>query len=220
MIIIPIVLATGIAIDRRKLSDRRLIAFALLFPFSIALWTGGIIVGTVRSATFGLYFGSLVGSSIFGRVFFQEQLTTRRAAGIALSIVGLIIFSQPFGTIGLDNPSVFLGAAAGVFQALALCLRRWLADIDRSLVLAAQSLGPLVVCGGYCALFDPISLASLSPSLLIISFCYGAIVVLVSYLVLCGAQNLEIAKGSIVLSTELFLDNACCCAVVERNTYY
>ncbi len=204
LIIIPIVLATGVAIDRRKLSDRRLIMFALLFPFSIALWTGGIFVGTVRSATFGLYFGSLVGSSIFGKMFFQEQLTSKRAAGVALSIIGLFIFSEPFGATSLNTPSVFLGAAAGLFQALALCLRRWLAEIDRSFVLAAQSLGPLVVCGGYCAIFEPISLSSFSPSILATGFCYGAVVVMVSYLVLYGAQNLEIAKGSIVLSTELF----------------
>lgn len=36
-----------------------------------------------------------------------------------------------------------------------------------------------------------------------IGFSYGALVVLISYLLLVGSQNLELAKGNIILSTEL-----------------
>ena len=202
-ILLPLMFATTAAAERRKLRDPRLVLFALLFPFSMTLWTWATIVGTVRSAIFGLYLGSLIGAAILGKIFFREELNSRRIAGLGLSLIGLSVFCLPLAATVSSAPSLLLGAVAGLFQALALCMRRWLTGINRTVVLAAQSLGPLLVCSALCALFDPIALSSVSPQVVAISCGYGVVVVLVSYLVLLGSQNLEIGQGTIILSTEL-----------------
>ena len=187
----------------RQLKNPQLLWFSLLFPLSITLWTTATIIGTVRAAIFGMYFGSLVGSTIFGVFFFKEKINSKRRTGMVLNVIGLLIFCWPFGSLGSSSHSIILGSLAGIFQALALCFRRWLTDVDRRLVLAAQSLSPLLLCGVYCALFEPFSSSVLTVSNLALGFGYGATVVVVSYLVLLGSQNLEISKGSILLSTEL-----------------
>ena len=203
LIAVPLAFAAHSKIDRKNLADPRLFLFTMLLPISIALWTWATVIGTVRSSIFGLYLGSLIASMILGRVFFRERLSRARVAGIMLSLAGLTVFCLPFDGDVTDTASLSLGAAAGVFQAASLCLRRWLSDLNRSLLIAAQTVVPLLLTSLLCALFDPISVSALSVQQIAISVSYGGLVVAVSYLVLIGSQNLDISKGSIILSTEL-----------------
>ena len=188
--------------DWRKLSQTRVWGFGLTFPISVLLWTIAVTYGTVRVATFGLCLGSLLASAVLGWKFYSERLTQKDILSLLLGLVGALIFSLPFENFSEISRGLLLGICAGTVQAFNLCYRRWLGDISRPLVLAVQGLGGLCVCLILSLIFSP-SVPDISGGFIGIGILFGAVIVLVSYLLLIGSMNLELNKGSIILSTEL-----------------
>jgi drug/metabolite transporter (DMT)-like permease len=188
--------------DRRAFFSLRVWGFGITFPIAMLLWTISIVWGTVRSGTFGLYFGSLTASILFGRIFFQESITGKKIFCVAIALLGAATFILPFDIADYTFASVCIGALGGCVQSLNLCYRRWLGDVSRPVVLVVQGAGGFVLCAGLAALVSPeIPTASIVGWGLGLG--YGALSALVSYLLLVGARYIELSRGAIVLASDL-----------------
>lgn len=194
--------ATTTTHDRRAFSSLRVWGFGITFPIAMLLWTIAVAWGTVRSGTFGLYFGSLLASILFGSIFFQERITIKKVTCVGIALLGAATFLLPFDITDYTTTSVGIGALGGCVQSLNLCYRRWLGDISRPVVLVVQGVGGFVLCAGLAAILSPhIPTASIGGWSL--GLAYGALSALVSYLLLVGTRYIELSRGAIVLASDL-----------------
>lgn len=188
--------------SRKFFKDPRVLSFGLVFPFSMFLWTTAVTMGSIHMSVFGLYTGSLVASPILSKILFKQRIAKKGIYSLLLSAVGVAFFC-----IGPSEEFSFLALAisfiAGVFQALCLCYRRWLGDINRLVVLLVQGVGGLLLIYLVLIFKGMDAFPNVGMQQYGIGFLFGAFVVLVSYLLLVGSKNLEISKGNVILSTEL-----------------
>ena len=189
--------------ELRHIKNPKVLFFGLLFPCSIFCWTLAVTLGPINLAVFGLYFGSILFAPIFSRLLFHEVLTGRDTLVLFLAMVGVGVFCfKPGHDFSLE--ALGLSTFAGIFQALSLCYRRWLGSVSRLSVMLVQSIGglgiaTLLLLSTSQEMFPLVGVAPYGYAL-----CYSALVVLVSYLLLIGSNNLESTRGNIILSAELF----------------
>ncbi len=188
--------------ERQAIFQTKVLLFGLIFPFSIFLWTNAVTMGTVNLAVFGLYVGALITSPLLSKFLFKEEISKEVLYGLLLALVGVALFcvnpDEKF-----NSTALCLSIGAGIFQSISLCYRRWLGQVNRLAVVFVQSLGGLIVISNILLFYGLSMFPSVGAVPYYIGFSYGALVVLISYLLLVGSQNLEIAKGNIILSTEL-----------------
>lgn len=188
--------------DRRAFFSVRVWGFGVTFPIAMLLWTLSIVWGTVRSGTFGLYFGSLLASIPLGKMFFQESITPKKIFCVGIALLGAVTFLLPFDIADFTLTSVCIGALGGCVQSLNLCYRRWLGDISRPVILVVQGAGGFVLCAGLAAI-SSLQITTVSFEGWALGLMYGALSALVSYLLLVGARFIELSRGAILLASDL-----------------
>jgi drug/metabolite transporter (DMT)-like permease len=188
--------------DFSALRQWKVWGFGLTFPISVFIWTISVVIGNVRSATFGLYFGSLIASAFLGWKLYSEKLTRYNVLSIGLALLATLVFTLPFSSSSSVLPSLFWSAVAGTIQSLNMCYRRWLKNVSRQIVILVQSMGGFIICSTIAFAVSK-EMPVFSGTSLLIGLLFGSLVVLVSYLLLVGSNNLELNKGSVILSTEI-----------------
>ena len=195
-------------IHLKCLPKKLLLLYALAFPLCVLLFTLAIFHSTVALATAAAYGSALLASFILGRIFFGEKVDFLRGAAFFLTLLALLIFTEPWREFSVSLGLLF-GVLSGLLQgasnAAQKSLNRSGADHSSLLLLqcaAGALLATLVVfLSGEPIVFAPEG----SPWLLLL---YGAASVATVYLFLVGFKYIDINRGSILVSSQIIFGPA------------
>lgn len=186
-----------------KLSRRTLLQIAGLgvaFFGVVLLFTISVNLTKIGNTVFLLYAGSIITSLLVGTLIFKERLTGMKLFAIALSLVGLAMYSSAILALSVG---VVTAIASGVLDGVSNGVRKALKGIDRNTVLLYQ-----YGFGAICALIalaiaphDAIRSVSIFP--IIVGIVFGALLVGIGKLLLYGFQHFDVNVGTVILATEL-----------------
>lgn len=198
-----------LAISKQKLSfskitPKTLALFAITFPVSVIFFTLAIFKSTVSLAVFSFYIATLVSSFVFGKLFFNEEITKNKKIALFFVLLAVVSFTNPFKDFQLQIGFIF-GLISGIFQTIASTYQKKLGNsTNRISLLAIQTLtGVLVSVFALVKTGSPLFVSLTTPTLLIVAI-FGAIFLAISYLFLVGFKHTNLNVGSILVSTELF----------------
>jgi drug/metabolite transporter (DMT)-like permease len=188
----------------KKANKISLLLYTTLFPVAIIFFTFAMLGTKISTALFAFYASSLIVSLIVGKVVFHDQITFNKALGLVITFIGLIFFTYPFSIASLNLGFIF-GLISGIFDSLTNIFRRNLGGkVDNFVLTTIQMFGGLTVAGILILITKQNWPASLSNTTLFSGLILGVLLMIVTYLMLVGFQNIEINVGTIIFSSELF----------------
>ena len=196
-------------LSRRRLQfgehDKKTLAlFALSFPASVILFTLAIFNTSVALAVFSFYIATLVSSFVIGRLYFGERVHRYKQIALALIVLAIFVFSNPFGEVALGIGFIY-GLLSGVVQGIASGFQKKLSkSTDRiSLLIVQTAVGAMLAAVILLFTREPM-VVLLAPFDWLVVAIFGASMLAISYLFLVGFKYTNLNTGSILVSSELF----------------
>lgn len=193
-------------IDWSKVKKPNLFFYIMLVPLAVIAYNVAMLNTKMALATFAFYVGTIITGWVVGTFFFKEKLTAEKWVSLLLVLIGIALFAFPFSNSSI-NLGFIAGVLSGVLDGAANGFRKDLAGkISKVVLVALTAVGGVLVSGFMMGYFNQsISfLSSISTTAWIIGGLFGALLVVVNYLLLVGFKNFDLGLGSIVLSLELF----------------
>jgi drug/metabolite transporter (DMT)-like permease len=193
---------------RKKLSlgiynKTTLVLFAISFPTSVILFTLAIFNTSVALAVFSFYIATLVSSFILGRLFFGERLHLYKQIALALVLLAILAFTNPFGNSVLGIGFVF-GLLSGIVQGIASSFQKKLSSAtDRLSLLILQTATGAALAAAVLLCTGQSLVVPLSAFNWLIASIFGLSMLAISYLFLVGFKYANLNTGSILVSSEL-----------------
>ncbi len=206
---IALIAALAIVIFLRKkihfgTHDKKTLAlFAVSFPVSVILFTLAIFNTSVALAVFSFYIATLVSSFVLGKLFFGERIHIYKQIALALVLLAVVVFTDPFGSATLGVGFAF-GLLSGVVQGIASSFQKKLSGTtDRiSLLVLQTAVGAALAAIVLLVISEPL-VVSLSGFDWFIAGVFGISMLAISYLFLVGFKYTNLNTGSILVSSEL-----------------
>ncbi|HUW21816.1 MAG TPA: DMT family transporter [Candidatus Bathyarchaeia archaeon] len=192
-------------IEWNKAKKLNLFLYTLLVPLSVIAYNISMINTKIVLATFAFYVGTILTGWFAGLLFYKEKLNTEKWLSLILVLVGLGLFAYPFTNSSI-NLGFVAGVVSGVLDGSANGFRKDLAGkISKFVLVLLTAIGGLIVSGLIMTYFHQSVnyLGFMSTTAWIIGGFFGALLVILNYLLLVGFQNFDLSLGSIVLSLEL-----------------
>jgi drug/metabolite transporter (DMT)-like permease len=150
-----------------------------------------------------LYVGSLASTAILGRILFKEKFTPKHILSLGLVITGLLFFVYPFGKDSLTLGILF-GLMAGIFEGSSHVLRKLMKDVKREVIVFYQNCSAVIIATIFVLVSTEPFMRQFSIEGIIIAVIFGALLVVIGYLLVYGFQNFDVNWGTIILATEVF----------------
>jgi drug/metabolite transporter (DMT)-like permease len=150
-----------------------------------------------------LYVGSLTSTAILGRLLFNERFTPKHILSLGLVITGLLFFVYPFGKDSLTLGILF-GLMAGIFEGSSHVLRKLMKDVKREVIVFYQNCSAVIIATIFVLVSTEPFMRQFSIEGIIIAVIFGALLVVIGYLLVYGFQNFDVNWGTIILATEVF----------------
>lgn len=180
------------------------IAYTFTFPVAIVLFTLSILETKIVTSVFALYIGSILSSLALGIVVAKEKMTYTKAFCIALSIIGLFIFSYPVTITNLGR-SFWFACGAGIFESITFTFRKFLSNkVDRFALVVLQLFGSVLIAFALIFSFGQTTIPRISDCSWIIGIVWALALISISYLTIIGFEHFDLNLGTIVMSSELF----------------
>jgi len=193
-------------IDWSKVKKLNLFFYIMLVPLAVIAYNVAMLNTKMALATFAFYVGTILTGWIAGTFFFHEKLNTEKWISLVLVLIGIALFAFPFSNSSI-NLGFIAGVLSGVLDGAANGFRKDLSGkVSKVVLVALTAVGGVLVSGFMMGYFNQSLgyLASISTTAWIIGGLFGALLVIVNYLLLVGFKNFDLGLGSIVLSLELF----------------
>lgn len=183
---------------------KTLVLFAVSFPASVILFTLAIFNTSVAMAVFSFYIATLVSSFVLGRIYFGERIHVYKQIALALVLMAIVVFANPFGEASLGIGFVY-GLLSGVVQGIASSFQKKLSgSTDRvSLLVIQTAAGAALAAAVLIVMGEPVAVA-LSGFDWLVAAAFGVSMLVISYLFLVGFRYTNLNTGSILVSSELF----------------
>lgn len=193
-------------IEWKKVKKSNLLMYSLLIPLSVIVYNISMVNTKIVLATFAYYIGAILTGWFAGILFYKEKINIEKCLSLTMVLIGLFLFAFPF-----NNNSINLGFVAGIISGIldgsANGFRKDLSGkISKMFLVLLTTIGGVIVSGLMIIFFHHSGsnyLNPISPTSWIIGAFFGALLVLLNYLLLIGFQNFDLSLGSIVLSLEL-----------------
>jgi drug/metabolite transporter (DMT)-like permease len=179
---------------------RLVIILSILQALAILFYTLAVQETTIANMLFVSYATVMITQFLLGTVVLKETVNRTKLWAMALSFIGLVLYTHSF--ISGDSGILF-SILAGVTGSFVNLIYKKLAHVDRGVVLQVQyGLGAIFLLGITFALGgDFVRTVSLMGILITIAF---AITILIaSYLLLYGYRHVDVNIGTVLSSTEL-----------------
>lgn len=204
-LLIVVITKQLVKIDWTKVRKLNLFLYALLVPLAVIAYNIAMLNTKIAVATFAFYIGTILTGWLAGLFFYKEQLNVEKWISLVLVLGGLAFFAFPFSSSSV-NLGLIAGIVAGSLDGAANGFRKNLSDkLSKLLLVLITAVGGVVVSGIMMLYFkqDLGYLSSMSSTSWGIGAFFGALLVIINYLLLVGFQNFDLGLGSIVLSLEL-----------------
>jgi drug/metabolite transporter (DMT)-like permease len=179
-----------------------LLGFSVVFPLSIIAFTISATTTKVSTSLFMLYIGSLLCTYIVGTFIFKEAFTFLKGVSVALLLTGLTIYVWPLSVKTL-TVGILFGFLAGILEGGSHSFRKLLGEIPREIVVFFQTVSSIVVAVIILYFSREVMIKTVIPSAVYASFIFGALQVVMGYLLVYGFSHFDVNIGAIILATEL-----------------
>ncbi len=189
-----------------KVKKLNLFFYILLVPLAVIAYNVAMLNTKMALATFAFYVGTILTGWVVGIFFFHEKLNAEKWISLVLVLIGIALFAFPFTNSSI-NLGFIAGVISGVLDGSANGFRKDLSGkISKVVLVALTAVGGVLVSGFMMSYFNQSFsyLGSISTTAWIIGGLFGALLLIVNYLLLVGFKNFDLGLGSIVLSLELF----------------
>lgn len=190
-------------IDWKSINKQNLLLYTFLIPLAVVAYNIAIIDTKIAVATFAFYVGTILTGWIGGVLFFNEKLTKDKWVSLILVIIGLCLFAYPFNKLSIG---LIAGIVSGILDGSANGFRKDLSGkVSKIVLVLLTGIGGVIVSGILIVIFkeELNFLPALSSTGWLVGIVFGALLVLLNYLLLIGFQNFDLSLGAIVLSLEL-----------------
>lgn len=190
-------------IDWKSINKQNLLLYTFLIPLAVVAYNIAIIDTKIAVATFAFYVGTILTGWIGGVLFFNEKLTKDKWVSLILVIIGLCLFAYPFNKLSIG---LIAGIVSGILDGSANGFRKDLSGkVSKIVLVLLTGIGGVIVSGILIVIFkeELNFLPALSSTGWLVGIMFGALLVLLNYLLLIGFQNFDLSLGAIVLSLEL-----------------
>lgn len=201
IIIIMAIRVNPFQINKKNL--KYILIFSIVFPLSLLCLTFSVNLTKVTNSIFMLYVGSLASTAILGRILFKEKFTPKHILSLGLVITGLLFFVYPFGKDSLTLGILF-GLIAGILEGSSHVLRKLMKDVKREIIVFYQNCSTVIVATIFLLVSTEPFIRQFSIEGIIIAVIFGALLVVIGYLLVYGFQNFDVNWGTIILATEVF----------------
>lgn len=186
-----------------KQNGKYIVLFSLAFPLSVLAFTYSANSIKVANSVFMLYVGSLIATALFSTFLFKEKFTPKHLVSLGLVVVGLCFFVFPF-TSEVLSLGLIIGIIGGLFSGWAHALRKLMRNLQREIIVFYQSFSGVVLGLIFVILSQENPIKNLSIQAVLVAIIFGALFVVIGYLLAFGFANTNVNTGTIVLTTELF----------------
>ncbi|MBU0978499.1 DMT family transporter [Patescibacteria group bacterium] len=193
-------------INWSKVKKLNLFFYILLVPLAVIAYNVAMLNTKIALATFAFYVGTILTGWVVGIFFFHEKLNAEKWISLTLVLIGIALFAFPFTNRSI-NLGLIAGVISGVLDGSANGFRKDLSGkISKVVLVSLTAVGGVLISGFMMSYFNQSLsyLGSISTTAWIIGGLFGALLVIVNYLLLVGFKNFDLGLGSIVLSLELF----------------
>lgn len=200
-ILLSIILRQSFSI--RNAPKKFLLLFGVSFGLGSVFYTLSILNGSISSAIFAFYVGSLVVSFIIGHTLFKEKITLMKIAALCLVTIGIVIYVYPFSSKG-NVLGLLFGFLSGSLDTIANSCRKYFhGKVNRLTLVLIQVLSGVGIAGVLILFSQQASLPNLTLFSWLIGGIFGLLLASISYLLLVGFQNFDLNLGTVVVSSEL-----------------
>lgn len=189
----------------KNVNKIHLVIYSLVIPVSVVFYNISILSTKIVLTTFGFYIGTILAGWVSGTLIYKEKLTLAKWVSLLFVLIGLCCFAYPFNSNSI-NLGFVIGIASGILDGIANAFRKNLGGkLSKFFLVMITSFGGVLVSGVLVWYFAQNFnyLTVMSVNAWFVGALFGAILVLVNYLLLVGFQNFDLSLGSIVLSMEL-----------------
>jgi len=190
----------------KKVPKVSLLLYALTIPLAVVFFNLSVMTTKIAVTTFAFYIGTIIFGIVAGKMMFKEELTMDKKVSLVMVVLGLITFLYPFD-LKLISVGILWGLVAGVVDGISNVLRKDLAGkVDKFVLVLLTGIGGIVISGLLIFAYqeNPLFIFTMSSTSWLIGIVFGALLILVNFMVLVGFQNYDLNLGSVVLATELF----------------
>lgn len=190
----------------KRVKKKYVFFYCLLYPLSILFVTLAFMKTKVAVAIFSVYASEITTSLVLGNAFFQEKLTKIKLFSLILVVLGIYSITYPF-SIKHTNMGMIYGVLSGFLWSISNAfLKHFDKKIERSLLVFLQMLSGTVIGSALVLIVNGYGyrIPSISINAWMVGLAFGALLVLVGYLLVYGFQNYDLNLGTIVVSSELF----------------
>jgi drug/metabolite transporter (DMT)-like permease len=203
VIAVTVLLATKQKFSLKKIDSTKLLFFVLSFPAQAIFFTLSVFHTKVALAVFAFYIANLLSSFFFGYILFKEKIDTRKGVALLCIVGSLLCFTNPFQGFNLSLGFMF-GLIAGVVQTISSIFQKTIGEkTNRLSLLIAQTFSGTVMAAVAMFMTSSFVLPMLPVSALVVTSLFGAIFLLISYLLLYGFQRTNLNLGTLLISSEL-----------------
>jgi len=179
---------------------KKALMLGLAFGGVLLLFTISVNNTKIANSVFLLYSGSIISSLIIGTIVLKEKLTSIKIIAIALSLIGLAMYSSALISLSIG---ITTAVASGLLDGVANAIRKTLKGYDRNVVLwyqfllgSAFALLVMLVSGETI-----IEQAAFLP--IIVGVVFGLLQIGLGNLLLYGFQHFDVNVGTVILACEL-----------------
>lgn len=188
------------AVKLPKAAIKNALALGVAFCVILLLFTISVNNTKIANSVFLLYSGSIISSLLIGTVFLKEKLNTIKVVAIALSLIGLAMYSSAIFSLSIG---VIAAIGAGLVEGGANALRKLLKGYDRNTVLWYQFAVGSFVAAVVVLLSGETIIRDVSTLPIIVGVVFGLLQIGLGNLLLYGFQHFDVNVGTVILACEL-----------------
>ena len=194
--------------DITKVNKTKLALFAVSFPAQAIFFTLSVFYTKVALAVFAFYIANLLSSFLLGFFLFNEKIDTKKAFALICIIGSLMCFTNPLQGFNI-NAGFMFGLIAGVVQTVASIFQKTIGEKTNKLsLLMVQTFAGTMMAALAMLVTSTLFIPEMPLPAVSVTVLFGAVFLLISYLLLIGFQKMNLNVGTLLISSELLFGPA------------